>query len=429
MLNRRKMPAIRPVGDIKLSEPREWRLRNGLAAYSVDAGTQAAVRIELIFFAGRPYEHKRLISRAAVDMLRDGCEGFDATALSDHFDYYGATLSFPTSLDTVNVVLTCLNKHLAHVLPVFAAMMAEPIFPEKELSLFCKQNQQLLKEDLSQSDVVAYREITACIFGANHPYGYNSVPEDYANLQRSDLLLHHRQYVQAGNGLVLLAGRVTPEVEALVDQYLGQLPSGEAVTQPSFPACPEQVSKVFINKPDSWQTSLRIGKRMFNRHHPDAAGFSILDTLVGGYFGSRLMTNIREDKGFTYNIESSFDPMHYDGCWYIECEVGNDSAEETLSEIYRELDVLRRKLVPAAELNMLKNYLLGSYLSMIDGPFNTVELLRSILSDQLPYESFPELVEKTRSITSRELRELAIRYFEPESFWQVIVGPKASQQA
>ena len=106
--------------------------------------------------------------------------------------------------------------------------------------------------------------------------------------------------------------------------------------------------------------------------------------------------------------------------------MGNDSAEETLSEIYHELDVLRRKLVPAAELNMLKNYLLGSYLSMIDGPFNTVELLRSILSDQLPYESFPALIEKTRSITSRELRELAIRYFEPDSFWQVIVGPKAS---
>lgn len=423
MPNRRKMPPIRPVGDISLPPLREWRLRNGMPAYSIDMGAHPGVRIELVFFAGRPYEQKRLVSRAAADMMGEGCLGYDATALSDHFDYYGASISFPISLDTTNVALLCLNKHLPEVLPVFATMLAEPAFDDQELRRFCKQHQQLLREDLSQSDVVAYREITGAIFGAGHPYGYNSKPEDFDTLAPTDLLTHHQRYVQAANGFIIIAGRVTPEVETMIDRYLGQLPTGMPAEPVPFPPCPPMPGSLRLPRPDAWQTSLRIGKQLFSRRHPDADAFYILDTLVGGYFGSRLMMNIREDKGYTYNIESSFDPMLYDGCWYVECEVAHEAANDTLAEIYRELALLRKQPILADELDMLKNYLLGTYLTMVDGPFNTAELLKTLLADRLPLAAFSQMVETTRNITAENLQQLAQTYLQPDSFWEVRVEP------
>jgi zinc protease len=209
----------------------------------------------------------------------------------------------------------------------------------------------------------------------------------------------------------------------MVDRYLGDLPAGQAGRVVDFPRIPGKAEKLRMSMPEAPQSSIRIGRQLFNRNHPDAAGFYILDTLIGGYFGSRLMTNIREDKGFTYNIESSFDPMRFDGCWYIECEVAHEAVEETLTEIYREMDELRSRLVPATELRMLKGYLLGNYLTMVDGPFATGELLRSVLSDGLDMTAFDELVRVTREISAADLMQLAQRYLHPDDCWEVIVAP------
>lgn len=423
MPNRRRRPNIQRIGEIRVPAVRSWTLRNGLQAHSIPAGTQPGVRIEVIFFAGRPYEHKHLVSRVAADMLSEGCHGYEGSALSDHFDYYGASISMPVSLDTTNVAISSLNRHLPHVLPVFADMIAHPSFEEGEFRRFCKQHQQLLREDLSQVDVVAYREITSCIFGSQHPYGYNSRPEDYDTLTTLDLRLHHQRLIHAHNGIVIISGEVNNAVEEMVDRFLGNIPIGEAAKPMDFPLVPNKVEKLQINMPEAPQTSIRIGRQLFNRNHSDAAGFYVLDTLFGGYFGSRLMTNIREDKGFTYNIESSFDPMRFDGCWYIECEVAHEAAEETLTEIYREMDELCSRPVPASELRMLKGYLLGNYLTMVDGPFATAELLRSVLSDGLDMTSFDELVRVTREISAADLMQLAQRYLNPNDCWEVVVAP------
>jgi predicted Zn-dependent peptidase len=177
-----------------------------------------------------------------------------------------------------------------------------------------------------------------------------------------------------------------------------------------------------IPHPESVQTAIRIGRRLFSRHHPDYAGFFVLNTILGGYFGSRLMTNIREDKGYTYNIYSSLDVMRHDGAFYIGTEVGNEFVGDTLKQIRLELRSLIENPVSEEELTMVRNYLMGNFLSMVDGPFNVGEVVRTMVGDELPFSFFSELVESVNTIKAETLQRLAEQYLQPEDQWEVVVG-------
>jgi len=182
---------------------------------------------------------------------------------------------------------------------------------------------------------------------------------------------------------------------------------------------------VFEVMPESLQASIRIGNRLFNRQHPDSHGLSVLNTLLGGYFGSRLMANIREDKGYTYNISSVVDFMQFDGCFYISTEVGNEFAQLALQEIYREMELLQTELVDEEELLMVQNYLMGNFLAALDGPFNVSEVVKIIVSEELPLSFFREGVQNVRDITAEEIQRLAQIYLQRDNMWEVIVGAEA----
>ena len=151
-------------------------------------------------------------------------------------------------------------------------------------------------------------------------------------------------------------------------------------------------------------------------------GFFVLNTILGGYFGSRLMANIREDKGYTYNIYSSMDAMRSDGAFYIGTEVGNEFVGDTMEQIRLELQSLIDEPVSEEELTMVRNYLMGNFLSMLDGPFNVGEVVRTLVGDDLPFSFFSELVERVNTIQADTLQELAARYLRPDDQWEVIVG-------
>ncbi|MCB0638402.1 MAG: insulinase family protein [Lewinella sp.] len=429
MKDRRKnRPPIRAITDVSLPPAHIWTLRNGLPVYGARLGTQEIVRIELVCWAGRPYELQPLTAMAAGQLLKEGTRRRSGRELAEFFDFYGANLRIPFQMDTTNVVLYCLNRHLETVLPVLAEMIAEPAFPADELASLVRRRKQSLLEDLSQNDVVAYRQITECFFGPDHPYGYNSSAARYDELAVAGIAEHHQRLVHAGNGFIVLSGQVTPAVEAQLDRYLGDLPVGLAAADPALTPKTESPRTIYLPRPNTAQTAIRIGRRLFSRQHPDAHGLYVLANLLGGYFGSRLMENLREDKGYTYNVSASYDSLRWDGSFQIDAEVGNEVVEGTRREIFHEMDRLREELVPAAEMDMLRNYLMGSSLSMIDGPFNWAETVRTLLSEGLPLSAFAELVSTIQTITPEQLRELAQRYFDPGQMWEVTVGEPADNK-
>jgi len=422
MPNRTQSPPVKDILNIDLTKPETFTLDNGIPVKVINKGTQDILKLEVVFFAGRPFEHKRLVSRTTSALLKEGTESFNSAQIAEKVDFYGGTLSIPFSLDTSNIILYSLSRHFEKLLPLLAEVILAPSFPEDELNTFVQNSKHRLQIDLSKTDVVAYRKITEYIFGVDHPYGYNSYPETYETLSREDLIQHYRNNYHSKNCKIFISGKVTSEDLSNLNKYLGQEMRIAEKRSPIITDAYAAPQKIKISHPESVQTAIRIGCPLFNRNHPDYDDWFVLNTILGGYFGSRLMANIREEKGYTYNIFSTIDTMHYGGCFFIGTEVGNDLVDVTLNEIYREMLILKEELVSEDELSMVKNYLLGNMLTMLDGPFNTMDIVKTTELEQLPDNSFEKLIESIKSISPEKIQSLAKKYLDQEKMWEVVVG-------
>ena len=422
MPDRTQAPPVKEISNIELPTAETFTLDNGIPVFIINKGTQDILKLEVVFFAGRPFETKPLVARATSSLLKEGTKNFSSAQIAEKVDFYGGTLSLPFSLDTSNVILYCLSRHFEKLLSLLSEVVLAPQFPEEELNTFIQNNKHRVQIDLSKTDVVAYRKVTEFIFGENHPYGYNSFPETYEALQREDLLQHYHKNYTSKNCKIFISGKVTSSEIDLLNKYLGQGMNAGEKQSPIIKNVITPPQKIKISHPESVQTAIRIGCQLFNRSHPDYNDWFVLNTILGGYFGSRLMANIRENKGYTYNIFSTIDTMHFGGCFYIGTEVGNDLVDVTLQEIYRELKSLQDEPVKENELSMVKNYLLGNMLTMLDGPFNLMDIIKTSTLEQLPDNSFSSLIECIKNIDPDKIQSLAKKYLDEDKMWEVVVG-------
>ncbi|GAB4251606.1 MAG: pitrilysin family protein [Saprospiraceae bacterium] len=414
-------PPIHKVEELKLRHPQLYHLSNGIPVYDINMGSLPVVKIEIVFFAGRPFEKKQLAARTTASLLREGSANYSSAEIANAFDFYGGSLSIPVSMDTSNVLIYSLTRHLDKLLPIVADVLTRPSFPQKELDLYVARAKKRLQLDLSKNDVIAYRTITEKIFGEDHPYGYNSLPETYEALSREDLISHFEENYTAGNCMVFVSGDTGELLRNKLEQYLGRIPRGpqSEAFLPSVNAVPE---KFKIERPGTVQSAIRIGRQLFNRKHPDYNGMYVLNTILGGYFGSRLMENIREDKGYTYNIYSTHDAFFYDGYFYVGTDVGKEFLEPTIKEIHFEMERLQSELVGAGELEMVRNYLLGNLLTNLDGPFNVAEVVKTFIQEGMSLDDFDKLIQTISSIGAEEIRTLAEKYLSPKDMIEVVVG-------
>lgn len=422
MPNRTIPPPLREITNLKLPMPNIYTLDNGIKVYETDMGTQPVLKLEIIFTAGRWHEHKKLVGRVTASLLKEGTKKHTGAEIAEHIDFWGSSINFPVNLDSSNLVLYCLTKHFEKVLPYITEILTEPAFPEHELKDYTKRSQQRLKVDLGKNDVVSYRQITQAMYGTTHPYGYNSLPEFYNELTRTDLVEHFSKHYTAENCIILISGRPDKNTIPLLNQYLGRnLPNGKSILNTAQIA-PSPQKKLIIPREDSLQTSIRIGRRIMKRNHADFQNFYVLNTILGGYFGSRLMANLREDKGYTYGAYSVIEPMMHDAYYFTSVEVGKDVTQAALKEIYHEFGRLRKEPVGKEELQMVKNYLLGNFLTYLDGAFNVGEVVKTLVTEQVPFQYFEQLVDAVKNIQPETIQQLANQYLQDEDQYQVIVG-------
>ncbi len=415
------MPDVQEISNLTVPRPTVWHLSNGIPVYETNLGTQEIIKLELVFYAGRPYEKKKLAARFTPSLMKEGTRTYSSADIAETMDFYGATLSMPFSMDTANVLLYSLSKHFDKVLPILASVLSEPAFPQKELDAFIQRNRQRLQVELTKSDVVAYRKFTELLFGKDHPYGYNSLPETYSDIKRSDVVAHFEENFTTGNCLVFLSGKISDDVRQQMEEHLGKAILPGKKRKVDWPQPLTQPTSVSLPKVDKLQRAIRVGFPTFTRLHEDYNGMYVLNTILGGYFGSRLMANIREDKGYTYSIYSSNDPLLFGGYFSIASEVGNDAATDTLKQIYHEIDRLKNEPVPSDELAMVKNYLLGTLLTNLDGPFNIAEIVKAFVVEGLPVSAFEDMAREVKDIGPETIQRLANKYFDKKNIWEVIV--------
>lgn len=419
-----KQPEIFEVRQIPLPPLDVQYLDNGIPVYIVNTGKIDAVKLEVIFTVGRPHEHKPTVARATSALLKEGTLYKSSAEVAEHFDFYGGSLSTPFSLDYSSLIMYSLTRHIDKLLPVFAELIHYPAFSEKELSTYVENNINDLKVELSKNDVLAYRKLTESIFGKDHPYGYNSGAKAFRELTRSDLQRHFETYFHAGNAVIMLSGNVSPELLPEINRHLGNLRKGERAKGFNSVVVRKKVKQIFISKKDAHQTAIALGRRLFTRTHEDYPGMFVLNTILGGYFGSRLMENIREEKGYTYNIYSSVEHLMYDGFFYISTEVGNDFVRKVIAEIEREMERLQTEEIGKAEMKMVRNYILGNLLSMADGPFNIADLYKTYIVENIDISEFNRFVQAIIDIQPARLMELARKHLRKEDMWHVVAGTK-----
>jgi predicted Zn-dependent peptidase len=425
MLNRNLQPEI--VDPVKFNlhlKPYEYfTLDNGIPVYALRAPEQEVAFVEWVFFAGNAYEDKNMTSAATNYLLKNGTKNRTALAINEFFEFYGAYLNRSSQHETAVVRLHSLSKYLPQLLPVVTELFTESIFPENELAVYKQNQKQSLEVNLKKCDFVANRLIDEYLFGFNHPYGRYASLADYDNLQRDDLIKFFDRHYINGKSMIFVAGNVPDNIESLLNKNFGSLLCNSQTAEiVNYATNPETKKKHFIIKDEnSVQGAVRIARDFPNRHHPDFIKAHILNNIFGGYFGSRLMSNIREDKGYTYGIHSFLQNNIHQSAWMISTEAGRDVCAATVTEIFKEMKRLCDEPVDEDELHLVRNYMIGSLLGDLDGPFQIIARWKNYVLNDLDENYFNKTMSTIKTITAAELQQLANKYFDPEAFYQLIV--------
>jgi predicted Zn-dependent peptidase len=409
--------------NLQLKPYKKFNLDNGVPVYTIDAGAQEVVQVELVFYAGNWFEQQKSVAAATSYLLKNGTSTKSAFEINEVFEYYGAYCKRSCFNETAVVSLSSLTKQLPAILPVVREMITDSVFSEAELDVYKQNSKQRLTVNLQKCDFVATRLIDACVFGEEHPYGKYTNPEDLDALNSQMLKDFFKQYYLNGQCVIFVSGKLPANIEEQLNNAFGDLAlktfNNQLSTIIQSPAAEKKYR--IQNDADGVQGAIRIARPFPNRHHPDFMKVSVLNTVFGGFFGSRLMSNIREDKGYTYGIHSYVQNHIHESAWMISTEAGKDVCEATFEEIYKEMKLLREDLVDEEELMLVRNYLIGTILGDLDGPFQIMGRWKNLILNNLDGDYFYRSIETIKTISAEELRELAKKYLNREEFYEIVV--------
>lgn len=425
MLNRRVQPKIVDATDFNLHlKPYEYfTLDNGIPVYAIRAPEQEVAFVEWVFFAGNAYEQNNMTASATNYLLKNGTKTKTAFAINDFFEFYGAYLNRNCHNETASVKLHCLSKHLPQLFPVITELFTESIYPEEELAIYKQNQKQGLEVSLKKCDFVANRLIDEYLYGFTHPYGRYASLADYDNLERSKLIRFYDNHYINGKCILFIAGNLPDNIDVLLNENFGALLCNKQSPDIiNYNANPETKKNHFvINDENGVQGAVRIARNFPNRHHPDFVKAQILNNIFGGYFGSRLMSNIREDKGYTYGIHSFLQHHIHESAWLISTEAGRDVCEATIAEVFKEMKRLCDEPVGEEELHLVRNYMIGSILGDLDGPFQIIARWKNYIINNLDENYFNKSISTIKNITAEKLQQLASKYFQPDAFYRLTV--------
>lgn len=419
-------PEIKPIEDINIQKADLHTLSNGLPLHTLSIGNEEVVRIDCMFRAGIYYQKHPLVASFTNQMLKEGTKNRNASEIAEKLDFYGSWLHLSCTHHYAYLTLYSLNKYLPQTIQLMEDMLSNSTFPEKEFEVYLSTRKQQYLVDQKKVQSLARKNFLSALYGTEHPYGKSADMEDFNRLKVEWLNEFYEQFYTLGNCQIIVSGKITSSVlNCIKDTFekMGQINSN-SIKKTEFAIKPSSEHHLFIEKADSVQSAVQIGRPMFNRKHSDFHKFRILNTVLGGYFGSRLMSNIREEKGYTYGITSGLTTFMDTGHLSIATQTGVEFTKPLIREVYNEMERLCSELIPEDELETVKSYMLGEHIRMFDGGFALTDTFISLLANNLDYSFYEKNVGIIKSTTAGELQALAIKYFDLEGFYEVIAGGK-----
>ena len=421
MLNRKEAPLFKEVENIHFVHAEEKRLKNGIPVFILNGGEQNLVRVEFIFKNVNWDASEPLSGSITNSMLSEGTHNLTAGEIADKIDFYGAFFQAESGFDRSSVTLYSLNRHLGSTLPIIQDILFNSNFPQKELDTLLNTHKQRMKVSLEKNDFLAKKTFNKLVFG-DTLYGYTAELEDFDKVNREELMAYYKKAYHPKNCTIVIAGKVDNTVLTMLDSLFGGWTNEAHFEENSFDI-PEVKSKFeLVEKDQALQSAIRLGIKTVNRTHPDFFGMQLLTTVLGGYFGSRLMSNIREDKGYTYGIGAANISLENTGTFFIASEVGADVCRNTFEEIEKEINILKTELIPEEELKLVKNYFIGSILGSLENIFSHADKFKNIYFYGLDYSHLDRQIQTIKHLTSEELKALANKYLVFDDFIKVVVG-------
>lgn len=423
MPNRNISPTLSPLSLPTLLPYQRQTLENGIEVIYIHDPAQNVFKIDVLFEAGIYYQPQPLVASTAINMLNEGTRQHDAEAIADLFDFYGAYLDFNCGLNKTELSLISLCKYATETIILMAELLTDSIVPEKELDIYLTNKRQEFLVNNEKTTYLARRKFSEVLFGSHHPYSNQISEKDFTRITAPLIRQFYHQYLNADNCRIVVCGNVNESILKIITEQFSRL--GTSPQRPEVPEylfSPAPVKRYHTFKDNTVQSSLRIGKSGIRLTDPDYAGFLLLNTILGGYFGSRLMSNIREEKGYTYGISSFNVSMPQGSYWCIATDVNNEYVETTIDETLKEIHRLQNEPVAKDELTLVKNFLYGDLLRELDGVFSQSDALKHKLNYNLDNRIYLQMIQQIKSCTPDDLLRLANRYLNTEEMYIITAG-------
>lgn len=386
------------------------------------------LRVDLMIRAGSVFQQRPLVAAFTNMLLKEGCQDKSSAQVAELFDACGAFLYYSIGMEYAYINLLTPKKCYRQTLSLLRDLYVAPAYPEHDVKVVVEQRYHNFLIDREKVQVRATTAMNALLFGEQHPYGRQLQETDFDHFDRELLLDFHRRFYLPSRTELILVGDVGENELAITEEVFGQaLPPTQYSdeTKDFPPACPAAPGQYFIPKEEALQAALRFSFPLVGQEHPDFVPLKVLNTLLGGYYGSRLMTSIREEKAYTYGIFSSH--TVYRNASYIDIETQTDVrfVKPLIEALYEEIERLQNEKVSDKELGILRQYLSGEYARMMDGPFTLSDLYLSTASVGMPLSSLETQMEAMKQVSADDLQRLAQRYLRPEAAYEVCVGGKS----
>lgn len=427
ILDRTKEPSISLLQDISFSPIAPIIMPNGIELYCNNQCDKEVTRLDFMFLSGKWDQMAPLSAIYANTLLKEGTASLSSAEIAEKLDYYGAWIQPSVTQHNSYLTVYTLNKHFSEVIPVIEEMIKAPAFPEREFEIHKNRQREQYMVEMNKVQVLALHASLEQLYGASHPYGTHATLDTFEKVELNDIKEYYKRAYKSSNCKILVTGKVTPEILKEIESRFGASHWKQSdLTFPEKDSTPHPSGDkvVFIEKNDTQQCAIRIASPSINRDHADYNGLRVLNTIYGGYFGSRLMENIREEKGYTYGIGSSTSANKYGAHMVISTQTANIYRDAVIDEVFHEMDLLRNVKVSAEELMTVKSYMMGEMARMFDGPFAQADAQISLIANNLSNDYYKKQIDIISSVTADELQELANKYLNKDLFSQAIAGSK-----
>lgn len=421
-MNRNIAPPIHRIAHIHCPEMNEQMMANNVPLYTIHDKQSEVIKIEFVFEAGKWYEEKNLIADFTNRLMREGTADYSSFEIAETFDFYGANLESYTSFSSAGFVLYCLAKNCTRVFAVLQSILTAATFPENEITTVTTNRKEKWKEQLLKTEYVANRLFLPAMWGENHPYGRVSEAADFENISKADLAHFHSQFYIAERMKIIAAGKISNELIAAIDELCKHINTGQnSPNNNQHTPAPFQQKTFHQSIKDAAQASVLIGCSTITKNHPDYLSLTVLNTVLGGYFGARLMKNIREEKGYTYGIYSAISGYQHGGVFEVSAEVNKDYAQKTIAEVKLEIAKLQHKKIGLKELTNVQNYMAGRLLRNVDGALKYSEVVKGMIQFRQSPTYINDYLQTIYSTTPDQIIALANQYLSLENMYEVIV--------